>query len=154
MKPLSGSIEANSQAAASKRGRRIQLPTELSDDDDDDDIVGSDDREDGRRSNNNSQQQSPPIVEKNRPGANAEAEATDEIVAASPPEVAVVVEPPPPPELVTVALPVSVPGPARFTRISKMNLSPGKKPVATIPTPQDTSQDDANEVKKMAIVIN
>ncbi|KAF9963484.1 hypothetical protein BGZ70_007385 [Mortierella alpina] len=37
-----------------------------------------------------------------------------------------------------------MPGPSRFTRMSKKNVSPAKKPLATIPTPQD---DDSNAAK-------
>lgn len=43
----------------------------------------------------------------------------------------------------TIAKPV-IPGPSRFTRMAKKNVSPAKKPLATIPTPQD---DDVKEAQ-------
>ncbi|KAF9172903.1 hypothetical protein BGX20_004598 [Mortierella sp. AD010] len=46
----------------------------------------------------------------------------------------------------TVARPISsIPGPSRFTRITKNNVSPVKKSVATIPTPLD---DENEQVQK------
>ncbi|KAG0218573.1 hypothetical protein BGX33_006711 [Mortierella sp. NVP41] len=117
MKPPSGSLGANNQAAG-KRGRHIQLPTDLSDDDDDSD--------DDKRS-----QPSPPIAN------NKNQDSPESAEVASPIEVAT--------EAPVVVAPASVPGPTRFTRISKANVSPAKKPIATIPTPQDTPQDEGNE---------
>ncbi|KAF9134729.1 hypothetical protein BG015_003373 [Linnemannia schmuckeri] len=148
MKPPSGSLGANSQAPR-KLGRHIQLPTELSDDDDDEEgdeeEVNDRDREedhDGKESQpslpvvNYAQDQDPP-------------EAADTAVPVASPTK-------------TESAPAPVLGPARFTRISKSNVSsstsPGKKPIATIPTPQDTPQDDGNEevqnsVKELKVLL-
>ncbi|KAG0207862.1 hypothetical protein BGX28_001011 [Mortierella sp. GBA30] len=48
------------------------------------------------------------------------------------------------PTTVVTAAP-TVPGPSKFTRISKKNVSPIKKPIATIPTPQDEGNEQVRK---------
>lgn len=51
--------------------------------------------------------------------------------------------------------PTPVPGPSRFTRITKKTISPGKKLVATIPTPlddDDTTKDDEDNKRVQNLV--
>ncbi|KAK3845140.1 MAG: hypothetical protein J3R72DRAFT_50829 [Linnemannia gamsii] len=136
MKPPSGSLGANNQAAR-KPVRHIQLPTDLSDDNDDEEESDRDDN--GKRSG--SSLQSPPIfVNKSQDPIESATESDEsEAEVASPTKTA---GENPVAAIVPIPVPVSVPGPTRFTRISKANVSPGKKPITTIPTPQDAPQDD------------
>ncbi|CAO3568181.1 unnamed protein product [Mortierella alpina] len=94
--------------------RHIQLPTELLGESDQDDATRMKDDQQSRR-------------EEDR-GNTQETQATV-------PEVPAVTE--------SIATAV-MPGPSRFTRMSKKIVSPSKKPLATIPTPQD---DDSNAGK-------
>lgn len=139
MKPPSGTLGANSQLQR-KLGRHIQLPTELSEDDDDNSEEEQRDRDgDGDDDVGKESQPSPTVVNYTQDQDPPEAEDIADTVPLS---TGTVPEPAP--------MPASVPGPTRFTRISKPNVSssssPSKKPIATIPTPQDTPQDDGNEV--------
>ncbi|KAG0297370.1 hypothetical protein BGZ96_006749 [Linnemannia gamsii] len=131
MKPLSGSLGASSQAPR-KLGRHIQLPTELSDDEDEEEEMGeSDHDQDDDEVGGKDIQPAPTVVNK-----------TQDL-----PEAADIA-------LEAVTMPASLPGPTRFTRISKPNVSsasPGKKPIATIPTPQDTPPDDENEMAQKSV---
>ncbi|KAF8945333.1 hypothetical protein BGZ47_002877 [Haplosporangium gracile] len=134
MKPPSGSLGANSQAPR-KLGRHIQLPTELSDDEDEE---GNEEEENDRdrEEDHDGKESQPSPTGVNYAQDQDSPEAADmAIPVASPTK--------------TESVPALVPGPARFTRISKPNVSslssPGKKPIATIPTPQDTPQYDRNE---------
>lgn len=130
MKPLSGSLGTNSQAPR-KLGRHIQLPTEFLDDEDEEEEEEGESDRDQDNDEDGGKESQPSLTVGNK---------TQEL-----------------PEAADIALeagimPVSVPGPTRFTRISKPNVSsssPSKKPIATIPTPQDTPPDDGNEVKKL-----
>ncbi|KAF9131727.1 DDB1- and CUL4-associated factor 12 [Mortierella sp. 14UC] len=137
MKPPSGSLGANNQGPR-KPVRHIQLPTDLSDEDDEDEEVDRDDIEKG-----SSSQPPPPIVATNKSQGPIEptTESDDEVTSPtkSAGEIVGIAA-------VPVPVPASVPGPTRFTRVSKANVSPGKKPIATIPTPQDAPQDgEGNE---------
>ncbi|KAG9327446.1 hypothetical protein KVV02_000395 [Mortierella alpina] len=114
MKPPNNS-QSKALPTKVKLVRHIQLPTELFDDSDQEDASRIKDQ--GRRS-----------------GLEEDKENLEETKPAVP-EVPVATE--------VLATP-AIPGPSRFTRMSKKNVSPAKKPLATIPTPQD---DDANEVK-------
>jgi hypothetical protein len=134
MKPPSGSFGSTSQAPR-KLGRHIQLPTELLDDEDEEEEEegGSDHAQDDNDDSGKDSEPSPNIDNK-----------TQDI-----PEAADIA-------LDTVTVPVSAPGPTRFTRISKPNVSsssPVKKPIATIPTPQDNPPDDGNEVRKLLTLV-
>ncbi|KAG0379915.1 hypothetical protein BGX24_011079 [Mortierella sp. AD032] len=149
MKPPSGSLGANNQAAR-KPVRHIQLPTDLSEDNDDEEESDRDDN--GKRSV--SSLQSPPIfvnksqnpIESATESDESEAEVPSPTKTASPTTTA---GENPVAAIVPIPVPVSVPGPTRFTRISKANVSPGKKPITTIPTPQDAPQDDeGNEARR------
>ncbi|KAF9941524.1 hypothetical protein BGZ67_004804 [Mortierella alpina] len=114
MKPPNNS-QSKALSTKVKLVRHIQLPTELFDESDQEDAPRIKDQ--GQRS-----------------GLEEDKENLEETKPAVP-EVPVATE--------ILATP-AIPGPSRFTRMSKKNVSPAKKPLATIPTPQD---DDANEVK-------
>ncbi|KAF9923214.1 hypothetical protein FBU30_006732 [Linnemannia zychae] len=146
MKPPGGTLGANNQTSK-KQGRRIQLPTELLD--------GNHDNEDvkGEGVGNNSigdkghDRPPSPVTSSKKakdPLDPLAIESNDIIASSNEPAMDV---------LASIPVSVSVPGPARFTRISKANISssssPGKKLTTTIPTPQDTPEDDGNkEVQK------
>ncbi|KAF9573718.1 hypothetical protein EC968_008118 [Mortierella alpina] len=114
MKPPNNS-QGKALPTKGKLVRHIQLPTELFDESD---------QEDASRIKNHGQQ-------------SGQKEEKDRIEKTHPavPEVPVATE--------IISAPV-IPGPSRFTRVSKKNVSPAKKPLPTIPTPQD---DDVNEAK-------
>lgn len=144
MKPPSGSLGANSRVPR-KLGRHIQLPTELSDDDNNSEEEQRDRDQDGANDDGKESQPSPTVVNYTQ---DQEPPEVEDVAGAVPLPTVTVPAP--------VPMPTSVPGPTRFTRISKLNVSssssPGKKPIATIPAPQDTPQDDGNEVKKITLV--
>ncbi|KAF9298919.1 hypothetical protein BGZ88_003425 [Linnemannia elongata] len=146
MKPPSGTLGANSQLQR-KLGRHIQLPTELSDDDDDNSEEEQRDQDrdqDGVDDVGKESQPSPTVVNYTQDQDPPEAEDIADTVPLS---TGTVPEP--------ASVPASVPGPTRFTRISKPNVSssssPSKKPIATIPIPQDTPQDDGNEEAQKSV---
>ncbi|KAF9130398.1 hypothetical protein BGX30_013541 [Mortierella sp. GBA39] len=143
MKPPSGSLGGNSLLPR-KLGRHIQLPTELSDDDDISDEQQSDRDLDGDDDDGKESQPSPTVINYTQDQDPPEAE-----------DIADTVPFPTGTAPAPVPVPASVPGPTRFTRISKPNVSssssPGKKPIATIPTPQDTPQDDGNEEAQTSV---
>ncbi|KAF9910861.1 hypothetical protein EC991_005324 [Linnemannia zychae] len=143
MKPPSGSLGANNQGLR-KPVRHIQLPIDLSDDDDEGEESDCDDNEKEGRN-----QPSSPIIiaAKSQDPTDSASDNDDEVTSPTQmPNVKVGTATSPAP----APIPASVPGPTRFTRISKTNVSPGKKPIATIPTPQNTPQDDEGneDVKK------
>ncbi|KAF9546925.1 hypothetical protein EC957_009090 [Mortierella hygrophila] len=143
MKPPSGSLGVNSLLPR-KLGRHIQLPSELSDDDDISDEQQNDRDLDGNDDDGKESQPSPTVINYTQDQDPPEAE---DIADTVPFPTGTVPAP--------VPVPASVPGPTRFTRISKPNVSssssPGKKPIATIPTPQDTPQDDGNEEAQKSV---
>lgn len=108
-----GQSNANEQQnAKSKLGRHIQLPSEHLNDNEDE-----------------GQESWEPVVHPQEP---VHEETEDRVEKAAD-------ETPAHDEAETeVAAPVTtVPGPSRFTRMSKKNVSPAKKAVTIIPTPQD-----------------
>ncbi|KAF9950702.1 hypothetical protein BGZ72_007673 [Mortierella alpina] len=118
MKPPNNSSQGKTLPTKGKLVRHIQLPTELFDESDQEDVPRTKDhvQQSGQEENKENIKETEPAV--------------PEI-----PEVPVVTEKP--------ATPVK-PGSSRFTRITKKNVSPAKKPLATIPTPQD---EDVNEAR-------
>ncbi|KAG9068078.1 hypothetical protein KI688_011670 [Linnemannia hyalina] len=141
MKPPNGSLGANSLLPR-KLGRHIQLPSELSDDDNISDEQQSDRDLDEDDDDDKASQPSPTAINYTQDQDPPEAEDIADTV-------------PSPTGTVPAPVPASVPGPTRFTRISKPNVSssssPGKNPIATIPTPQDTPQDDGNEEAQKSV---
>lgn len=107
----------------SKLGRHIQLPKEVLDDEDTDDMAAIAQQEPKETATKSS----PQVISKEEEPNLEDIEQVD--------------DPP--------AQPTPVPGPSRFTRITKKTVSPGKKLVATIPTPLDddvaTKDDEDNK---------
>ncbi|KAG0355832.1 hypothetical protein BG005_005238 [Podila minutissima] len=113
----------------SKLGRHIQLPKDILDDEDTDDMAAVAQQESREATTKCSQkvitQEAEPKLE--------EIEPVDD----------------------PLLQPTPVPGPSRFTRITKKTISPGKKLVATIPTPlddDDTTKDDEDNKRVQNLV--
>ncbi|KFH66872.1 hypothetical protein MVEG_07397 [Podila verticillata NRRL 6337] len=105
----------------SKLGRHIQLPKELDDEDIDDALVA-------QQQQQQQQQQGPKetiVITKSSP----------QVIQKDEPKLEEI-EPPVDGSPVQPITP-TMPGPSRFTRITKKTVSPGKKLVTTIPTPLD-----------------
>ncbi|KAG0082643.1 hypothetical protein BGZ92_011534, partial [Podila epicladia] len=106
----------------SKLGRHIQLPKEILDDEDTDDMAAVAQQE----SREAITKCSPQVITQETGPKLKEIEPVGNLLLQ----------------------PTPVPGPSRFTRITKKTISPGKKLVATIPTPLDddnTNKDDEDD---------
>ncbi|KAF9192336.1 hypothetical protein BGZ51_005729 [Haplosporangium sp. Z 767] len=116
----------------SKLGRHIKLPADLLDDDDDE--KEEVDREAPVR---------PPSVSTKETRMNSalsnveQAEQTEQVEPAG----------------LADTVPKSVPGPSRFTRISKNFVSPANKHNTTIPTPRDDGNEVQESIKKLKALL-
>ncbi|KAI1305406.1 hypothetical protein EDD11_004998 [Mortierella claussenii] len=145
MKSTNSSHLLNSgQPTKSKLGRHIQLPTEILDDDDeeeDEEVEEEQEMEEKKEEEEDQEEENfssttpesrhtepdPPPTQQQEDGAEHEPSADEA-----------------PAPIVN-----SIPGPSRFTRISKTNSLSTKRPIATIPTPKDDDNEVQNAVKEL-----
>ncbi|KAG0259069.1 hypothetical protein BG011_002849 [Mortierella polycephala] len=115
-----------------KLGLRIQLPADLLDDDDDE--KEEVDRENPVR---------PPSVSTKETGMNGAQSSVERAEQVEQTELE---------DLADVA-PKPVPGPSRFTRISKNFVPPANKHITTIPIPQDDENEVQESIKKLKALL-